>query len=127
MIIITTLCAIVTLFMAVLHLLLLLGAPIGEYVLGGTVKVIPIAKRWINVALFIMFVFIGILYLGSAGIISFQISDMPTKIIMIIYTAFLAYAIVGNIFLTNSKKEKYVMIPASIIGFISSLLTLIFA
>lgn len=38
-------CSIITFLMGVLHLLLSMGAPIGEYVLGGQNKVIPINKR----------------------------------------------------------------------------------
>ena len=122
---VSVICAIVTLLMAALHLSLVLGAPIGEFVLGGKVRIIPIKQRWINLFFVIIFGFLGLLYLGKGGIISFILSNMTTKIIMGIYTAFLAYAIIGNIFFTKSTKEKYVMIPASIIGFISSLLTII--
>lgn len=116
-------CSIVTFLMCVLHLLLSIGAPIGEYVLGGQNKVIPINKRWINVILTFVFLFVGVLYLGKA--ILFQFSEIPSKVIMIAYSLFLAYAIIGNIFFTKSRKEKAMMIPASVIGFISSLSTLL--
>lgn len=116
-------CSIVTFLMGVLHLLLSMGAPIGEYVLGGQNKVIPINKRWINVILTFIFLFVGVLYLGKA--ILFQFSEIPSKVIMIAYSLFLAYAIIGNIFFTKSRKEKAMMIPASVIGFISSLSTLL--
>ena len=116
-------CSIVTFLMGVLHLLLSMGAPIGEYVLGGQNKVIPINKRWINVILTFIFLFVGVLYLGKA--IFFQFSEIPSKVIMIAYSLFLAYAIIGNIFFTKSRKEKAMMIPASVIGFISSLSTLL--
>ncbi len=89
-------CAILTFFMGVLHIMLSIGFPIGEYVLGGKNKIIP-----------------------------FQFSDIISKIIMILYSLFLAYAIIGNIFFTKSKKEKIIMIPASAIGFICSFFTLL--
>ena len=116
-------CSIITFLMGVLHLLLSMGAPIGEYVLGGQNKVIPINKRWINVILTFIFLFVGVLYLGKA--ILFQFSEIPSKVIMIAYSLFLAYAIIGNSFTTKSRKEKAMMIPASVIGFISSLSTLL--
>ncbi len=47
-------CAILTFFMGVLHIMLSIGLPIGEYVLGGKNKIIP-----------------------------FQFSDIMSKIIMI--------------------------------------------
>lgn len=116
-------CSIVTFLMGVLHLLLSMGAPIGEYVLGGQNKVIPINKRWINVILTFIFLLVGVFYLGQS--IPVQFSEIPSKVIMIAYSLFLAYAIIGNIFFTKSRKEKAMMIPASVIGFISSLSTLL--
>lgn len=116
-------CSIVTFLMGVLHLLLSMGAPIGEYVLGGQNKVIPINKRWINVILTFIFLLVGVFYLGQS--IPVQFSEIPSRVIMIAYSLFLAYAIIGNIFFTKSRKEKAMMIPASVIGFISSLSTLL--
>lgn len=118
-------CAVITLFMAILHILLMAGAPIGEYVLGGQNKVIPREKRWINFIIACVFLFLGLFYLGMAGVILLYIPKLLSRIIMIIYSAFLAYAIIGNTFFTQSKKEKLLMIPASIIGFICSALTLV--
>lgn len=118
-------CAIITFFMSVLHILLLAGVPIGEYVLGGQNKVIPMNKRWINSVFALVFLFLGLFYLGEAYDMPFKFSVISSKIIMIVYTLFLAYAIIGNTFFTKSKKEKTVMIPASIIGFACSFATLL--
>lgn len=120
------LCAIVTFLMAALHIALLLGVPIGEFVLGGKEKIIPLKNRWINAIFSLLFLFLGILYMGIIGIISFNLPVLITKTIVVSYTLFLAYAIIGNTLITKSKKEKYLMIPASTIGFISSLITLIY-
>lgn len=117
-------CAVITLFMAVLHVLLSAGAPIGEYVLGGKTKVIPQKKRWINNILALVFLFLGLFFLCMANIIPFNIPNLPSRVIMTVYTAFLAYAIIGNIFFTQNKKEKLIMLPCSIICFICSILTL---
>lgn len=116
-------CSIVTFFMCCLHVLLIFGVPIGEYVLGGKEKVIPLRKRWINGIFACIFYFLGVFYLGKAGIISFALPNRLSNGVMIGYTVFLAYAIIGNIFFTESKKEKIVMIPSSIICFICSFLT----
>ena len=118
-------CAIITLAMCILHILLIMGIPIGEYVLGGKNKVIPRQKRYINAILACFFFLLGICYIEKAGLISLQIPELLLKIIIIIYTVFLAYAIVGNTFFTQSKKEKIVMIPASVFGFICSMMTFI--
>lgn len=119
-------CTILTLFMGVLHIMLLIGLPIGEYVLGGKNKIIPKGKRYINVIFAFVFLFLGVFYIGKVvPIPTIQFSAIMSKIIMILYSLFLAYAIIGNTFFTKSKKEKIVMIPASVIGFICSFFTLL--
>ncbi|MDE5907509.1 MAG: hypothetical protein K2H52_01965 [Lachnospiraceae bacterium] len=50
-------CAILTLFMGVLHIMLSIGLPIGEYVLGGKNKIIPKGKRYNNVIFAFVFLF----------------------------------------------------------------------
>lgn len=118
-------CATLSLLMGLLHIMLSIGVPIGEYVLGGENKIIPKEKRYINIVLALIFLFLGLFYIGKVVPVSFQISNIMSKIIMILYSVFLAYAVIGNIFFTKSKKEKAVMIPASIIGFIFSFSTLL--
>lgn len=97
----------------------------GEYVLGGKNKIIPKGKRYINVMLAFAFLLLGVFYIGKAVPIPLQFSDIISKIIMILYSLFLAYAVIGNTFLTKSKKEKIVIIPASTIGFLCSFFTLL--
>lgn len=118
-------CSIITLLMCCLHVLLLLGVPIGEYVLGGEDRVIPKKRRYINLISVCAFFFLGLFYLGKAEIISFRISNSFSNGIMIMYTLFLTFAIIGNIFFTKSRKEKIVMIPASVVGFVCSFFTLV--
>lgn len=118
-------CSVITFFMSLLHILLLFGVPIGEYVLGGKNRIIPKEKRYINVIFACVFLALGLFYLSQAKIINVYFPMSISMIIMIIYSLFLMYAIIGNVFLTQSKKEKILMIPSSVIGFICSLLTLI--
>lgn len=119
-------CGVLTLIMSILHIALLLGIPLGEYVLGGTEKVIPLNKRWLNLIFAVLFFFIAMLYFRNLKFLEFNMPNLLSKIIIIIYTVFLGYAIIGNAFFTKSKKEKYLMTPLSVIGFISSLLAIIF-
>ncbi len=56
----------------------------------------------------------------------YSIPNLISKIIMVIYTIFLGYAIIWNGFFTKSKKEKYLMTPLSALGFISSLFAIIY-
>ena len=118
-------CAIITFFMSFLHILLLIGFPIGEYVLGGQHKIIPKERRYINAIFALIFFLFGLFYANKAVSFLFQLPEILSKAIMIVYSSFLAYAIIGNTFFTKSKKEKLMMIPASIIGFVCSFFTLL--
>lgn len=120
-------CAIIIFGMAILHFCLLIGLPIGEYVLGGKDKIIPKQKRFVNAIFMIIFILLGVFYLLQGKIISININQIFAKIIMFAVCLFLSYAIIGNIFFTKSKKEKAVMVPLSILGFVSALLTLIYS
>lgn len=117
-------CSGLTLIMAFLHLLLLCGVPLGEYVLGGTDRVIPKEKRKLNVIFFCVFTVLGIVYMAQTQYLTLEIPKLIVKIIMILYSLFLGYAIVGNLCFTNSKKEKILMTPLSTIGFITSIASL---
>lgn len=109
---------------AIFQFSLVLGAPFGEYVLGGMNKILPKKIRPISVFLSILFFIVGLCYLQWTKY-GYQIFGYGfVKIMLILYTAFLFIAIFSNGFITKSKKEKYFMTPLSLIGFISSLIIL---
>lgn len=112
---------------AILQFSLVLGAPFGEYVLGGAHRVLPPKMRFVSGGFSFIFLLVGLAYLQRAGIISVIFNPTFVNTLLIIYTLFLAYAIIGNGFLTKSKKEKYVMTPLSIIGCVSAVIVLIFS
>ncbi|OPJ60173.1 hypothetical protein [Clostridium chromiireducens] len=118
-------CAVITFGMSLLQLSITFGAPFGEYVLGGQNKVLPPKMRFISATLFFIFIFVGMAYLQRCNILYIGFNSMFVKIVIIVNTLFLAYAIVGNGMLTKSKKEKYVMTPFAIIQFILSVVSLI--
>lgn len=119
-------CAVITFGMALLQLSITFGAPFGEYVLGGQNKVLPKKMRFTSGAFFCIFTFVGMAYLQRGNILYMGSNSMFVKIVIIVNTLFLAYAIVGNGILTKSKKKKYVMTPFSIIQFTFSVATLLF-
>lgn len=121
--IVSLICAIITFGMALLQLSITFGAPFGEYVLGGANKVLPKKMRLISCTFFLIFIFVGMAYLQLGNILYIGFNSMFAKIIIIVNTLFLRYAIIGNGMLTKSKKEKYVMTPFSIIQFICSVIT----
>ncbi len=119
--------AIITFGMAVLQLCLTLGAPFGEYVLGGRNKVLPPKMRFVSGTFSFVFIFIGLVYLQSGKVAYLGLGSMLVNVVVIINTIFLAYAIVGNGVLTKSKKEKYLMTPLSVIQFVCSMIALFFS
>lgn len=107
--------------MAMLQLVLTFGAPLGEYALGGMNKILPIEMRFVSAFFSSLFIIVGLSYLQTASKIHPLFNATFIDILLIVYTVFLVFAIISNGFLTKSKKEKYVMTPLSIIGFVSSL------
>jgi len=107
--------------MALLQMALTFGVPLGEYALGGMNKILPIKMRFVSALCSSLFVIVGLSYLQLASKTYLLFNATFIDILLIVYTIFLALAIISNGFLTKSKKEKYVMTPLSIIGFISSL------
>ena len=106
--------------MALFQFSLTLGAPLGAFVLGGKHRVLPVKMRLVSVFFFLFFTIMGLSFLQRANKITAIFNVTIVNVLLVIYTLFLAYAIVGNGFLTKSKKEKYLMTPLSIVGFISS-------
>ena len=110
---------------SLLHLLLLFGAPFGEYVLGGSHKIIPNNLRFLNFTFFILFSFAGISFLQYGDIIKTFINKKFLFFIIIVFTIFFGYGIIGNLFLTNNIKETYVMTPVCIVSFSLSIVMII--
>jgi len=108
----------------ILHCLLILGVPFGEYVLGGSDKVLSLKKRLISGIFSLLFVLVGLSFLEYIHWFKIGFSNGFVEITLLIYTIFLGYGIIANGLLTKSKKEKYLMTPLSILGFICSIIVL---
>ena len=118
-------CAVTTFGCALLQLSLTLGAPFGEYALGGQDRVLPKRKRFLSGTLSVLWVVFGIVYMQKGEILDMGMNSLFVNVMLTIYTIFLGYAIIGNGFITKSKKEKYVMTPLSAVTFVLSIISLI--
>jgi|GEM_PF-220925 len=128
MIIFTALiCSVITYGMSLYHLTLIFGAPFGEAVFGGKHKVLPAKLRFISLIFLVLFAIIGTFYLIKVDLINLPIQDLIITTVLIVYTVFLAYAIIFNFKFSKSKKEKFVMGPITVAGFLSSLTFLLTA
>jgi hypothetical protein len=99
--------------------------PFGEYVLGGSNKVLPTEIRFVSATFTLIFILVGIAYLQKGKVINIGLNPMLVNIFVILNTLFLAYAIIGNGLLTQSIKEKYLMTPLSIIQFVCSVIVIV--
>lgn len=99
-------CIAVTALMVILHIALFFGAPLGEFLMGGNHRVLPPKMRIFNIVYGTLFSWFIVVYLGKTSYVSIPITGTISFISMLIYTAFLGYAILGNMFLTQSKKEN---------------------
>jgi len=109
---------------ALLHLLLILGFPFGEYVLGGKYIVLPFKVRIISILLFLIWTIAGISYLNYGQLIHIPVFNHFDRILIILTTIFLFFAIFSNGFLTKSEKERKVMTPFSLVIFVLSCIIL---
>lgn len=110
---------------ALLHLLLLLGFPLGEYVLGGKYRRLPYRMRIISLVLFFLWNFIGLCYLNYGNIFTAPWTGKTTEAVLLFSTIFFFVVIFSNAFLTNSRKERLVMTPLCLFLFLISLVLLL--
>lgn len=101
------------LVVAVLSILVALGAPLGEFTMGGRYKVLPKNLRFMAVISFLIQIFAIIIILQAGGIMTLWFSKKATKYICIFFAAYLSLNSIMNL-LSTSKKEKYFATPLSI-------------
>ena len=114
--------SILFLLIMILYIAIALGAPLGEFIMGGKYKVIP-AKMRVTIIVSVLvqaFAIVILLYLG--GILHLGISKPLAKGIGFFFAAYLLFNTCLNL-KSKSKKEKFVMTPLSIIICICFLIT----
>lgn len=114
-----TICSTIFALNSLLHAALILGAPLGEYVLGGQHVVYPLEMRLISLLLMFLWAYVAYAYLQQGNIM--KNSTQKTRTIIILSTIFMIFAIFSNGFITTSKKEKALMTPLAIVTSLSSL------
>ena len=98
---------------AVITTLAALGAPVGDFTMGGEHKVLPSKFRIFALVSLIIQVFAILIILQAGSFIPLWFSKSVTKIICIFFASYLVLNTQMN-FLSKSKKEKYVLTPISI-------------
>lgn len=99
----------------ILSILIICGLPLGELTMGGKYKVFPNKLRIVLLLQLILQLFFVVIILQMGGIIPLWFSGKVTKIICIVMAMYLSLNTIMNL-MSNSKKEKYIMTPLSLIS-----------
>ncbi|MFC0524538.1 hypothetical protein ACFFGV_13260 [Pontibacillus salicampi] len=109
----------IMLLLALFHILLAFGAPLGEYAWGGFYPTLPRPFRIGSIFSALVLLFLSGVYAQNAGFITITPS-LPTNTILIIVTVFFALNTFGNI-ASKSRKERWGMTPISSVLFLLTL------
>jgi hypothetical protein len=100
---------------AVFQVLLTFGYPMGEATMGGRYKVLPKPLRIASAVSAIILLLMGYVYLQRANVISSNIDNLPTNVLVWVFTGYLGINTLANL-ASKSKKEKLIMTPISAIA-----------
>lgn len=98
----------------ILYILLILGMPLGEYVMGGQHRVMPVKNRIMTTIAVIIQLFGIAVLLHGGGIIDTGLPFNVVKISCYIFAIYLSLNVLMNI-ASKSKKEKIFMTPLSLV------------
>lgn len=99
---------------ATMTVLVACGMPLGEFTMGGQHKILPKKFRVVAVISVVIQIFAMIIILQAGGFIPLWVSFKVTKYICFLFAAYLSLNTIMNMF-SKSRKEKYVMMPLSLI------------
>lgn len=119
--VLSLICALSWFFQAVLHLLILFGAPLGRLFFGGAYRVFPLWLRPANLALVLLWSTISYAYLVYGEFVKNNWSDACARWILGLTTVFLAIATFFNVFISTSPWEKYLTGSLTALTFLLSL------
>ena len=112
------------LFIILLYLMIALGCPYGEYIMGGKYKVFPEKKRFVLIIAIVIQIIMGIVLLHAAHVINLGLSDKLMKIVGYVFATYISLNVFMNFF-SKSKKEQLLMTPVSLIMAICYWVTLL--
>jgi hypothetical protein len=107
-----------------IYVLLAVGLPLGDFALGGKYKVLPPKYRIICVIVIILQLFFILILLQTGGVLPLIFSRKVTKGICIFFAVYISLNVIMNSF-SNSKKERYVATPLSMVAAVCFWITII--
>lgn len=110
--------------LAAFQILLLFGAPLGQYAWGGSHVVLPTKLRIGSAISIILYFFFALIILGSAKLLDIPISEDILSMGIWILTAYFAIGVLMN-GISRSKRERAIMTPVALtLAFICLLIAL---
>ncbi|MCH4889858.1 hypothetical protein EZV73_19905 [Acidaminobacter sp. JC074] len=114
--------SIIFFIISIVYILVALGKPLGEYVMGGKDKLVAKNMRIVILVSVLVQWFAILILLQTAGILPLIFSALVTRRICIFLSVYLSINVLMNLF-SRSKKERYTMTPLSLIVAISFWMT----
>ena len=92
---------------ALLHLLLLVGLPLGALTLGGRYTVLPLTIRPVSLVMVVLWSLCGWISLAYAGVVPSRVPHRRLHLYVALMAVWLLAASVFNLFITASSAERY--------------------
>lgn len=108
----------------ILSILIICGLPLGELTMGGRFSVFPRKLRLLLIAQLVLQIFFMVIILQTGGFLGLFFSHKVTKLVGIIMAAYLSLNVIVNA-ISNSKKEKYIITPLSLVSAICFWITVL--
>lgn len=108
----------------ILSILIICGLPLGELTMGGRFSVFPKKLRLLLIVQLVLQIFFMVIILQTGGFLGLFFSHKVTKLVGIIMAAYLSLNVIVNA-ISNSKKEKYIITPLSLVSAICFWITVL--
>ena len=108
----------------ILSILIICGLPLGELTMGGRFSVFPKKLRLLLIVKLVLQIFFMVIILQTGGFLGLFFSHKVTKLVGIIMAAYLSLNVIVNA-ISNSKKEKYIITPLSLVSAICFWITVL--
>lgn len=91
---------------ALLHLLLLVGLPLGALTLGGRYTVLPLTIRPVSLVMVVLWSLCGWISLAYTGVVPSRVPHCRLHLYVALMAVWLLAASVFNLFITASSAER---------------------
>lgn len=102
------------LIILVVYLLVVLGYPYGEYIMGGKYKTLPEKMKPVWIVAIAIQLIMMLTLLQAGNIININISGKVVTVLAYIFAIYISLSVLANL-ASRSKKERLLMTPLSLV------------